>query len=121
MRRTIDEIMAFCASKAEEFRANPTEAEITLWSRLYPLGFDRQVPILGETKNGGGWYYILDFYHSETKLCVEVDGAQHKFTKGADRRRDTRLKTLGIRTMRFENKRVLKNLDEVEAAIKGEI
>lgn len=104
--------------------AEPTDAEALLWTRLEPLGFSRQVPISGHTKNSGEWSYILDFLRSSRKtpgwLCVEVDGGVHSKQKGRDRRRDTRLATMGIRTIRFTNKDVLKNLDAVVSQITAE-
>jgi len=63
----------------------------------------------------GGWYYILDFYHAGAQLCIEVDGGIHKKQKGRDRRRDTRLATMGIKTLRFDNWQVFEKLKGVRA------
>ena len=104
--------------------AEPTEAEALLWTRLEPLGFARQVPMSGFTKNQGEWSYILDFLsrrHGVSGwLCVEVDGGVHSKQKGRDRRRDTRLATIGIKTIRFTNKEVLKDLEAVISRITAE-
>jgi very-short-patch-repair endonuclease len=120
MRRSAGEIAAFLDDRARAMRKFPTPAEALLWDALAPLGFKRQHPINGETKNQGGWRYILDFvwlvpYYRENflALCVEVDGSAHRRTKGRDRRRDTRLATIGIRTIRVSNADVLRHLDKV--------
>ena len=91
-----------------------------MWEILEPLGFWRQVPIAGMTKNGGTWDYIADFYCApswSSKIIVEVDGSSHRRKKGHDRRRDTRLATEGIVTIRFTNRQVLNNGDEVRLRV----
>ena len=98
-------------------RLAPTTGESKLWERLEPLGFERQLPLGGQTKNGGIWMYILDFWHLKTNLVVEVDGGYHKKRKGYDRRRDTRLATAGLHTIRFTNREVDQDLDGVVARI----
>lgn len=99
--------------------ANPTGAEARLWEVLEPLGFARQVTMIGNTRNGLDWQYILDFYHFDLKLCVEVDGRVHRKTKGRDRRRDSRLAGEGIETIRFTNKQVTKELEWVMGVVKA--
>lgn len=107
MRRSREETAQFLAIQAERMRHNPTPAEAKLWEKLKPLGWKRQYEITGETKNGGRWAYILDFYHPRTRICIEVDGGIHKKHRGRDRRRDTRLATIGIRTLRITNRQVM--------------
>lgn len=123
-RRTSEERAEFAAAAAARMAAQPTSAEALLWTRLEPLGFERQVPIAGETKNGGCWNYICDFlchYRVQGWLCVEVDGGVHNRTRGHDRRRDTRLATRNIRTFRVKNRDVLTNLDSVVSLITAEM
>ncbi len=121
MKRSSEERKAFCEAAADFMFSNPTEAESALWAILKPLGFWAQWPIYGTTKNGGKWQYVLDFYHIDFKLCVEVDGGVHARTKGRDRRRDTRLTGEGIRTMRFKNKMVLDHPSIVAFKVKFEM
>jgi very-short-patch-repair endonuclease len=75
--------------------------------------------LLGQTRNGGRWGYILDAFHEGARLCVEVDGGVHRRRRGRDRRRDTRLRTLGIRTLRIPNARVMGELQAVVDEIRG--
>ena len=116
MKRTTDERRAFVAQCALQMLENPTLAEERAWELLEPLGFKRQVVIVGWTKNGGEYQYILDFAKLDILdgrvcggLCVEVDGGVHQRRKGRDRRRDSRLAAEGITTIRFTNKTVLKD------------
>jgi very-short-patch-repair endonuclease len=104
---------------ARVMRHQPTDAEKRVWSRLRnrQLGgykFRRQVPIAG---------FIVDFYCTETKLAIELDGGQH-LEQGAidyDRRRLERISSLGIRTLRFSDVDALKNTDAVLNAILFEL
>jgi very-short-patch-repair endonuclease len=99
-------------------RLAPTTAESILWEQLKPLGFEQQWILWGRTKNGREWHYIPDFFSEDANLCVEVDGGIHKLKKGYDRRRDTRLGTMGIITLRYTNKEVAEHLDDVVEGIK---
>jgi leucyl-tRNA synthetase len=119
MKRSASEIDAFLNARADEMRRNPTSAEARLWAELKPLGFARQAPICGETKNGLEWFYIADFFECFAGLIVECDGGIHKRQRGRDRRRDTRLATIGIRTIRFANREVLKDMDGVLTKIRA--
>ena len=94
-----------------------TPQEVKLWVRLRelrPLGyhFRRQVPRAG---------YILDFACLRHDLVVEVDGTQHGHDDAArrDRERDRRVAGDGLRTLRFWNSEIDKNLDGVIEAILG--
>jgi len=93
------------------WRTQPTAAEALLWSRLRnrQIGgpkFRRQHPIGA---------FVMDFYCSEHRLAVEVDGGQH-FEPGAiakDGQRTARLELLGIQMLRFTNLEVLTEMDGV--------
>lgn len=119
MRRSSDDIAAFLTAQAERMRLTPTPCEQRLWERLEPLGFIRQRPYIGQTKNGLGWTYILDFYKPYNRVAIEVDGGVHSKKRGRDRRRDTRLAVEGIRTIRVSNREVEHDLDGVVARIKA--
>jgi very-short-patch-repair endonuclease len=91
---------------ARQLRANATEAEIRLWSRLRRkqldgLRFRRQQP-MGR--------YIVDFYCAEAKLIVELDGGQHV---DEDPTRENWLVSQGYRVIRFWNNDVLANTEGV--------
>jgi len=115
MKRTSEERRAFVDAAALQQIENPTPAEEAAWRLLEPLGFKRQVVIVGWTKNGGEWQYIADFAKLDTLdgqiisgLIVEVDGASHRNKRGRDRRRDGRLRAEGILTLRIPNAEVKK-------------
>jgi len=93
---------------ARSMRADATKAENLLWQalrnrRLEGLKFRRQVPLGG---------FIADFLCFEAKLILEVDGAQHS-ESWRDARRDMHFDSLGLKTLRFWNDEVVKNLDGV--------
>ncbi|MBC8184108.1 endonuclease domain-containing protein [candidate division KSB1 bacterium] len=100
---------------ARELRKNPTYAEKILWHaiRRKQLGveFHRQVPIN---------QFIVDFYCHELKLAIEVDGVSHSDpdVKNHDTERQSRLESLGVRFLRFEDDKVLGNVENVVGKIK---
>jgi very-short-patch-repair endonuclease len=78
---------------------------VVLWDclrdrRLQGLRFRRQHPV---------GPYVLDFFHAEGKLAVEVDGAHHDLPEQMrhDARRDGWLAGRGIRVMRIAASDVL--------------
>ena len=84
---------------ARKLRKEATKEERHLWYdflRDYPNRFVRQ-KVIGK--------YILDFYCSEKKLAIEIDGSQHYDEKGRisdmDRTRD--INEYGISVLRFTN------------------
>ena len=81
-------------ARARSQRNRMSEAEKRLWKglRRKTLGFRfrRQYAVAG---------YCLDFYCPELKVCVEVDGDFHDSKK--DARRDVRIGSLGIVTIRI--------------------
>jgi very-short-patch-repair endonuclease len=99
---------------ARRLRREMTDAERKLWSILRgsqaDVKFRRQVPYRS---------YILDFYSSEVKLNIEVDGSQHNTEEGMakDRIRDAELQADGIEVMRFSDRDVLRNIAGVGEAI----
>jgi very-short-patch-repair endonuclease len=101
--------------RRRELRKRSTKEEEILWSKIRnnKIGckFKRQHSIGG---------YILDFYCSERKLIVEIDGASHN-TKGAreyDKNRDEYFNELGYTTIRFSNTEVENNILGVLKKIK---
>lgn len=63
------------------------------------MSFKRRVPLLG---------YIVDFYTSEAKLVVEVDGGCHAERAALDAKRQRRLERAGHRVVSVMSEQVLK-------------
>jgi len=94
-------------------RRNPTPEEGLLWQRLRGrrlLGFRfrRQHSIDR---------FILDFYCSEARLAVEVDGPIHQYSREEDALRQAFLEAQGLRVLRFSNDEVLRHPERVLAQI----
>lgn len=92
-------------------RHAPTHAEAALWKQLKGCQLDgkrfRRQHSVGT--------YILDFYCTEERLAIELDGAEH-FTKegrGNDMERTAYLNNLNIRVIRFENILIFEKMDWV--------
>ena len=90
---------------ARQLRRDLSLPEVILWDclrdrRLQGLRFRRQHPI---------GPYVLDFFHAEGRLAVEVDGAHHDLPGQMrhDARRDSWLAGRGIRVMRIAASDVL--------------
>jgi very-short-patch-repair endonuclease len=99
-------------------RKNATDAEQKLWSilrsrRMADLKFFRQYSVGS---------YVLDFYCPEQRLAIEVDGGQHADVYGQqhDTHRDSYLRELNIRVIRFWNNDVLLNIEGVGKKIREE-
>ena len=104
-------------SHAREMRKAPTRAEdrVWFWLRNRRFGdhkFRRQHPV-GD--------YILDFYCSELKLCIELDGAVHEFVFERDNARTAYLEKQGIIVIRIENETVRRDPDTVANCIRWAI
>ena len=95
---------------AKKLRNNVTETEMILWGRLrqyFPkLKFRRQHPVS---------IYIADFYCHSKKMIIEIDGSIHNLpkVKANDIERQKDLEGLGIKVIRFTNKDIMKNSDQV--------
>jgi very-short-patch-repair endonuclease len=101
-----------------ELRSRLTPAESYLWSFL------QRSQLLGRKfrRQHSVGPYIVDFYCPAEKLAVELDGAahDHELAQSHDMKRTGFLNKLGIRTRRFENDDVRKNIEGVLAAIAQE-
>jgi very-short-patch-repair endonuclease len=100
---------------ARELRNNSTKAEIILWLKLkgkqmYGYDFHRQKPIDN---------YILDFFCYELMLGIEVDGYSHEFLEvyNKDIIKEKKMNEFGISVLRFSDKEVLKDMENVIRAI----
>ncbi len=92
----------------KKLRRNQTPQETILWSRLRnnQTGYKwrRQVS-MGK--------YVADFYCSEKKIIVEIDGSQHMSAQEYDTERDLYLKSLGCTVLRFWNNEINTNIEGV--------
>jgi imidazole glycerol-phosphate synthase subunit HisF len=101
---------------AKTLRANETEAERVLWSKLSgkQLGvkFRRQHPLHD---------FIVDFYCHYHRLVIEVDGAIHQTSQNQsyDESRSEAFTSFGIKTIRFSNEEVINHTDTVITSIKN--
>ena len=103
---------------AKQLRKEMTKEERRLWYdylRSYPVRFLRQ-RVMGK--------YIVDFYCSEAKLIVELDGSQH-YEDGnieKDTQRTEFLEGYGLKVIRIPNNEVNQNFrgvcEYIDAAVK---
>ena len=103
--------------RARKMRNEMTVAEKKLWFgylRQDKHRWLRQKPIGN---------FIVDFYCSELKLVVEVDGGTHLEYKDVfnDRERSKILEKLGLKILRFWNDDIINGLSEVANIIEEEI
>lgn len=103
----------------KELRNKSTAAEELLWKelkskKLNGYKFRRQHSVGN---------YILDFYCTEYKLAIELDGFHHfdKYEKDYDDARTEYLNELNIKVIRFKNPDVEKNISWVLEEIVKEI
>jgi len=101
----------FQTQRARKLRRQSTDAENHLWRnlrgrRLLDLKFRRQVPF--------GKHY-LDFYCAEKKLAIELDGGHHYSTEQHvhDMNRESYLRSQGLKVLRYSDRDVLINMQEV--------
>ena len=86
-------------------------AEAVLWQylrsrKIHGKKFRRQYGILG---------YTLDFYCTDVRLAIEIDGDTHQTDNeiAHDRKREQFLHGIGIRVLRFTNDEVYEDLERV--------
>ncbi len=99
--------------RSRELRANQTDAEKALWSRLRSkqlagVRFNSQYPV---------GPFICDFVARSKGLVIELDGGQHALTVSYDSGRTRYIEERGYRVLRFWNNDVLNNLDGVLSEI----
>ncbi len=101
---------------SREFRKGMTEAEKAFWHlvrnrKIGNLKFRRQQIIDG---------FIADFFCSEARLIIEVDGPIHEKKEKIeiDKERTEIFRRRGLRELRFSNKEILDNPEKVIEVIK---
>ena len=102
---------------AQEQRAKQTDSEKLLWEELRGIKlsgykFLRQHPILYQGNLIRFNYFIADFYCSEKKVAIELDGPIHDLNQEYDKFRDSELQNRGIHILRIKNDE-LQNMNEV--------
>jgi very-short-patch-repair endonuclease len=87
-----------------------TAPEIILWAKLK----GSQIGYKFRRQHGIG-QYIVDFYCSEKKLAVEIDGDSHfeEKTIKYDKQRQEFIESNNIRVVRFTNKDIMENIEGV--------
>ncbi len=99
-------------------RRSPTKAESRMWNEVLRMRmlsdykFLRQKPLAG---------YIVDFYCSELRLVIEIDGDSHAEAVEYETARTEALKSLGLTVVRYTNHDVLHNFNAVAADLIGRI
>ncbi len=99
---------------ARELRKKQTVAEKVFWGEVrnrnfLGLKFTRQHPIYYKS-NKKKKFFIADFFCSELKLIIEIDGKIHDYQKEYDQAREEILKSKKLIILRFKN-------DEIENSL----
>jgi type I restriction enzyme R subunit len=99
--------MTTSTKRLRELRQESTTAETAAWwllrnRQVRGLKFRRQCPLGG---------FVVDFYCSEARLVIEVDGSVHAQPSQMrkDREEDRWLRVMGMKVLRVPNGLVLEN------------
>jgi very-short-patch-repair endonuclease len=103
---------------ARLLRKNLTPEERIMWDllrnrRMMGYKFLRQHPIKVWETNGRYHFYYADFYCSEKKLVVEIDGLIHSMQEDYDQARDHVMLELRLTVVRITNEEVNKDSMQV--------
>ena len=96
-------------NNAKKLRKKMTPYERKLW---YDFFIKLPIKIYRQRTIGG---YILDFYCSEKRIAIEIDGSQHYevIDKEKDKKRTEYLKSLNITVFRYTNYEIFTNFEGV--------
>lgn len=105
--------------KRKKLRNNMTKAEAILWREIK----NRKILGFKFRRQFGIGAYVVDFYCTELKLAIEVDGATHQTDdeKEYDKARELEISQLDIQFIRFTNPEIYDDLDNVLEKIKAKI
>lgn len=94
----------------QKLRNNRSYSEKLLWMKIR----NNQIGFKFRRQHGIG-QYIVDFYCSEIKLIIEIDGATHSTDEELlqDDIRESFFRSLGLNVKRYYNKDVKKNMNSV--------
>ena len=97
--------------RRRKLRIEITPAEELLWKVIK----NRQFKDLKFRRQHSIEYYIVDFYCPSLKLIIELDGEGHfnEENKKYDSKRDKKLNELGYKVLRYENRLIFENLQEI--------
>ncbi|HEY1019364.1 MAG TPA: DUF559 domain-containing protein [Sediminibacterium sp.] len=103
---------------ARRLRQNLTPEERIMWNllrnrKLMGYKFLRQHPIKVWETDGHYHFYYADFYCSEKRLVIEIDGLIHCLQEDYDRARDVIMIELNLQVLRVSNEEVNGNVDGV--------
>jgi very-short-patch-repair endonuclease len=109
---------------ARLLRKNLTREERTMWKflrnrKLDGFKFLRQHPIKVWETDGHRHFYYADFYCSEKKLVVEIDGLIHATQEDYDQARDHIMLELKLKILRITNEEVNSDLKGVLQKIRN--
>jgi leucyl-tRNA synthetase len=100
-----------------ELRANPTEAEETLWLKLKSEGLAAEFTPQHLIED-----YVVDFVSLSKKIILEVDGGIFYTAKQKGDTQNTKvLKEKGFKVIRFNTNQILNNIDSVLNIIEHEL
>lgn len=99
-------------------RKNLTPEETIMWNllrnrKMMGYKFLRQHPIKVWETNGRYHFFYTDFYCSEKKLVLEIDGSIHSTQEDYDKSRDYIMLELKYEVLRITNEEVNKELVSV--------
>jgi|GEM_PF-471935 very-short-patch-repair endonuclease len=107
--------------RARELRRKQIDAEEVLWQRVRNsrAGWKivRQKPIMIDYF-GNKRAFVADFYCSEGRLVIEIDGSVHAVKLDYDSLRTFLMNQKGLRLIRFTNREVKDSIDEVVRRIR---
>ena len=100
-----------------QLRRRSTRSEQLFWQavrgrKILGKKFLRQFPIFFQYMNKKT-FFVADFYCHENRLVVEIDGKSHDYQKEYDALRTYIINSLGMEVVRFPNKEIETDVDEV--------
>jgi very-short-patch-repair endonuclease len=106
-----------------DLRRRSTLSERLFWQavrnrKVLGKKFLRQFPIFFEY-TGKETFFIADFYCHESRLVVEIDGKSHDYQKDYDELRTHIINNLGIEVVRFPNKDIETDMNQVLEKLRG--
>jgi len=105
--------------KRKTLRNNMTKAEAILWGEIK----NRKILGFKFRRQFGIGAYVVDFYCTELKLAIEVDGVTHQTVEELeyDRSREDEIRPLNIQFIRFTNTEIYETLEYVIESLKKKI
>ncbi len=108
-----------------DLRNNQTSAEKIFWGyvrnrKLNGYKFLRQYPIIFSINNKRR-FFIADFYCAEHGLIIEIDGEIHEYQKDYDELREWIIKKIGYKIIRFNNQKIINNIESVLNRIRNNL